>query len=65
VTSTPLDLGIVLPSSALQQMTYTPSVQVPSGKTFSLRVCPWLQGGVASGKYFNINEVVISGTTGP
>lgn len=65
VTSTALQEGIVLPSSALQQMTYTPSVQVQSGKTFSLRVCPWLQGGQASGKYFNIQEVVISGTTTP
>jgi hypothetical protein len=62
VTSTPLDVAIALPSSALQQQTYTPSVQVPNGKTFSLRVYPWLQGGRASGKYFNIKDVAISGT---
>ena len=65
VTSKVLEEGIVLPSSQLVQKTYTPNVQVPSGKTFSLRACPWLQGGQASGKYFNIQDVVMSGTTTP
>jgi hypothetical protein len=63
VTSTPLEEAIALPSSALQEQSYTPNVQVQSGKTFSLRVYPWLQGGRASGKYFNIKDVVISGKT--
>jgi hypothetical protein len=62
VTSTPLDVAIALPNKALQQQTYSLDVQVLSGKTFSLRVYPWLQGGKASGKYFNIKDVVISGT---
>ncbi len=64
-TSTPLEEAIALPSSQLVQKTYTPNVQVPSGKTFSVRACPWLQGGQANGKYFNIQDVVMSGTTTP
>jgi hypothetical protein len=64
-TSKVLEEGIVLPSSNLVPKTYTPNVQVPSGKTFSLRACPWLQGGQANGKYFNIQDVVMSGTTTP
>jgi len=64
-TSKVLEEAIALPSSALLQKTYAPNVQVPNGKTFSLRAYPWLQGGRASGKYFNIKDVLISGTTTP
>lgn len=65
VTSQVLEEAIALPSSALLPKTYTLNVQVPSGRTFSLRACPWLQGGRASGKYFNIKDVMMSGTTTP
>jgi pectin methylesterase-like acyl-CoA thioesterase len=62
-TSTALEVGIAAPNSALQQQNYTLDVQIPDGGSFSLRVCPWLQGGRASGKYFNIKDVGVSGTT--
>jgi pectin methylesterase-like acyl-CoA thioesterase len=62
-TSTPLETAIACPNTALQQQDYATDVQVPAGQSFALRVYPWLQGGRASGKYFNIQNVVISGDT--
>jgi pectin methylesterase-like acyl-CoA thioesterase len=62
-TSTPLEIAIAVPNSALQQQVYDLDVPIPEGQSLALRVYPWLQGGRASGKYFNIKDVVISGTT--
>jgi pectin methylesterase-like acyl-CoA thioesterase len=62
-TSTPLEVGIAVPNSALQQQIYSVDIQIADGQSFALRACPWLRGGKASGKYFNIKDVVISGTT--
>jgi hypothetical protein len=62
-TSTPLEVAIAVPNSSLEQQTYTVDVQVAESKSCALRVCPWLQGGKASGKYFTIQNVVISGMT--
>jgi pectin methylesterase-like acyl-CoA thioesterase len=61
--STQLGGMIDVPNSALTQLNYKTDITVEKGQTFALRVYPWLQGGRASGKYFNIKNVVISGKT--
>jgi pectin methylesterase-like acyl-CoA thioesterase len=62
-TLTQLDSAISVPNSALTQLNYPIDISVGQGQTFALRVYPWLQGGRDSGKYFNIKDVIISGTT--
>ncbi len=56
-----LDSGIVIPNSAVQRYAYAVSETLTGEDTLSVRVYPWLQGGVAAGKYFGIKDVVISG----
>jgi len=62
-TSTALAQTVVLPSSALTAQAFTTNIDVGSSGALYVRVYPWLNGGVASGKYFNIQNVVIKGTS--
>lgn len=62
-TATTLDEAVVLPSWALDDVAFTLDVAVDEGDSLTVRVFPWLQGGRDSGKYFNIANVVVSGTT--
>jgi pectinesterase len=41
------------------------SIPVPQGSTLSLRIYPYYKGGTGSGKYLDMQDVVISGTTTP
>lgn len=65
-TATRLDSNLVLPSSALKQYNYPlsdSSINSTMESHISLRIYPWLQGGIASGKYFNIKDVRMLGVT--
>lgn len=62
VTSTPLQETIVLPSASLATQTFAANINVGISGTITVRVYPWINGGVASGKYFNIQNVSIKGT---
>ncbi|HAM99909.1 MAG TPA: hypothetical protein DCQ26_15005 [Marinilabiliales bacterium] len=65
-TATRIDSNMVLPSAALKEFVYEISdsnITVENQQPITVRVFPWLQGGVASGKYFNITKVKFSGVT--
>ncbi len=65
-TATRLDSDIVLPSKALIPLDYDvrdSNILVSLDKSITIRVYPWLVGGVASGKYFNIADVKLAGLT--
>ena len=62
-TFTTLAEAIVLPSSALADTAFTLSAEVPEGDSLTVRVYPWLEGGRDSGKYFNLSNVFVGGTT--
>lgn len=65
-TSVKIDDAIALPSKDLITRTYhvdTLNVEFEPQEFFTIRVYVWLTGGVASGKYFNINDVQIKGIT--
>lgn len=59
----PLDSGLVLPSKALQRYAYALPVRLEGEQEVVVRVYPWLEGGHASGKYFNIMHVSVNGMT--
>jgi len=63
VTMIPIQENIALPSSALNSQVNTVNINVPLSGKISVRIYPWLNGGVASGKYFNLQNVVIKGTS--
>ena len=49
-----------LPNTKMHTLSFTTSIDVPDGKTLSFRIFPWgTNGGAASGKYANIQNVVI------
>lgn len=62
-TSTVLEETVVLPSKAMVTKTYTTNIDIALSGTIKVRVYPWLSGGAASGKYFNIQTVSVKGTT--
>jgi pectin methylesterase-like acyl-CoA thioesterase len=56
--------SVTIPNTAMTTKTYTTSLpRVNFGDTLRVRVSPWAVAAVASGKYFNIQNVVVSGTT--
>jgi pectinesterase len=63
ISMVPVQENITLPSSALNAQVNAVNVNLPISGKISVRVYPWLNGGVASGKYFNIQNVVIKGTS--
>ncbi len=63
-TSKKLGTTDTLPNTAMHKKTFTGlGVTITDGKVLSLRIFPWgTNGGAASGKYTNIQNVIISGT---
>ena len=61
-TETVLADAVVVPSAALLPLSYPFVATIPDGGSLTVRVYPWLVGGVASGKYFNLADVQVTGT---
>lgn len=61
-TSIPVQETITLPSSSLLSQVNAVNISIPLSGKLTVRVYPWLNGGIASGKYFNIQNVLIKGT---
>jgi pectinesterase len=63
-TSTALGIVDTLPNKAMHTKTFDNlNIEVPDGKTLTFRIFPWAtDGGASSGKYANIQNVLISGS---
>lgn len=62
-TSVRLD-SLAMPNKALVQLAYAPKISLPAGKKLAVRIYPWAtNGGHTSGKYFNVQNLVIKGKT--
>lgn len=64
VTSTKLGITDTLPNSAMHSKSFSSlNIVVQEGKSLMFRIYPWAtNGGATSGKYVNIQNVIISGT---
>ena len=61
-----LDTNIIIPGNQLIQLEYnldTTNIEIVEGNNFKLRIYPWLEGGTASGEYFNLKNVKIDVVT--